>query len=1097
MPNLEDITAPEYIDIASGVEGASKKFSTEIDPDMEALLKTLTSKNITLSQWNAAITQLGLNVADVRRTYSILKKVAEDLDKNLSKTHTVEADLIAAIQKSYKALSDSVDGKVAIALNAANVYTDELKNGAVMTNTDAISAIKNGTTIDSFADVETALAGKQAVGDYATKTEAQGYATTAKNDVIGTASDTKDSNTVKGAKKYADSVVQTAETNAKSHADSVAQTAEINAKSYTAALVSAGWTREIVSVLPTPENAKSNAIYMIKRSTGLDTNDVYDEYFLVNVNGVPKLELMGNTELDLSQYTPLGKSSDAPDSKTYYGLSNRMDDIENNIGDVEVSGDLNKYYDLVVTSEADFDNCLYKLFVDEDTLTDSEAVDAFNSGSASLGVPDENFKHEKVLVKGITFTKRHGLSYSRMHIFQPSIKYIRFENCRWEESWSVSGAVPTTLGNAAPNLTLTVSGVHITEDNVNSLLSGSGFYIWFKNIKRATDCSIDYPAGFSDFPLAHLAFQYFSFVDHCKATTLMDGTNVSNCIISHDITGCKNCVNVMRDTNVLYDPTVSSCDCISNFSGAFIYSSSNTNVAATEKDIAAVEGRMSSVESRVTGIEQYLGGDNFIVDDSIAYAKVVPNNACGKAKVLTVGGTPYVSENLIPNLDIEETYTKSGITFNKTGDGKVIVNGTATIGTYYMLLNYGAGQDKSLAKNAILTGCPSGGSNNTYRLWCSSSDGSSRGDSGNGYEMAAGLLFKDIYIYIGAGYTANNLVFEPKLRYVPIIGNKSKVLYINTYGRNIIPFPYALPTESTANGVSVSTQIDGSFILHGTPDRDTTFVLYDTPNLLPSGITPSASYVFQNSDTFGTSVYQRVTWYCSGNVRRSQLVSKSAKVVCPDDAIGFKLELLLISGRTFNRSHLYIQGHRPYGSDIHTWKPYKEFVKHSYEFPIAVTDLEGYGAYMSDTLYNFIDFTKRRFVRNVVDTMLTGNEPWSKLSTGYMECNNTSGIFGGPLDPLYAPVTDSVYKCKINTFGALKFKIPGSMTVDDWRQYLRENPIRIIAKLATPVLVDVSNVFTIDGTVDVEALGAVVFINSEKTPVASSVKYLVTYPKEV
>lgn len=40
----------------------------------------------------------------------------------------------------------------------------------------AINAIKDGTTIDSFADVETALEGKQATGDYATKAQAQGYA---------------------------------------------------------------------------------------------------------------------------------------------------------------------------------------------------------------------------------------------------------------------------------------------------------------------------------------------------------------------------------------------------------------------------------------------------------------------------------------------------------------------------------------------------------------------------------------------------------------------------------------------------------------------------------------------------------------------------------------------------------------------------------------------------------------------------------------------------------------------------------------------------------------------------------------------------------
>lgn len=39
-----------------------------------------------------------------------------------------------------------------------------------------VVAITDGESLDSFKDVETALAGKQAVGDYATKAEAQGYA---------------------------------------------------------------------------------------------------------------------------------------------------------------------------------------------------------------------------------------------------------------------------------------------------------------------------------------------------------------------------------------------------------------------------------------------------------------------------------------------------------------------------------------------------------------------------------------------------------------------------------------------------------------------------------------------------------------------------------------------------------------------------------------------------------------------------------------------------------------------------------------------------------------------------------------------------------
>ena len=59
-------------------------------------------------------------------------------------------------------------------------------NAAVTANTNAIAGIKDGESIDSFADVEAALAGKQATGDYATKTEAQGYAN-AKDEAIAAA----------------------------------------------------------------------------------------------------------------------------------------------------------------------------------------------------------------------------------------------------------------------------------------------------------------------------------------------------------------------------------------------------------------------------------------------------------------------------------------------------------------------------------------------------------------------------------------------------------------------------------------------------------------------------------------------------------------------------------------------------------------------------------------------------------------------------------------------------------------------------------------------------------------------------------------------
>jgi hypothetical protein len=95
---------------------------------------------------------------------------------------------------AYKLSNDAAVGQ---ALTDAKAYTDELKNGTVKTNTENIGKnataiatlrtdIQTGDSINDFKAVEDALAGKQAVGDYATKTEAQGYAN-AKDEAIAEA----------------------------------------------------------------------------------------------------------------------------------------------------------------------------------------------------------------------------------------------------------------------------------------------------------------------------------------------------------------------------------------------------------------------------------------------------------------------------------------------------------------------------------------------------------------------------------------------------------------------------------------------------------------------------------------------------------------------------------------------------------------------------------------------------------------------------------------------------------------------------------------------------------------------------------------------
>lgn len=75
---------------------------------------------------------------------------------------------------------------IAAAKTETETQVNALRDGAVKANADAIAAIKDHASVDSFADVMAEIAKKQDAGDYATKTEAQGYAD-AKDDAIAEA----------------------------------------------------------------------------------------------------------------------------------------------------------------------------------------------------------------------------------------------------------------------------------------------------------------------------------------------------------------------------------------------------------------------------------------------------------------------------------------------------------------------------------------------------------------------------------------------------------------------------------------------------------------------------------------------------------------------------------------------------------------------------------------------------------------------------------------------------------------------------------------------------------------------------------------------
>lgn len=119
---------------------------------------------------------------------------SEALTALTTRVTTAEGDIDALETKvGDKAVATQISDTIA-ALKLADTYEAKGEAAKVQTalneyktsNDAAIAGIKTGDVINDFKSVETELGKKQAVGDYATKTEAQGYAD-AKDDAIAAA----------------------------------------------------------------------------------------------------------------------------------------------------------------------------------------------------------------------------------------------------------------------------------------------------------------------------------------------------------------------------------------------------------------------------------------------------------------------------------------------------------------------------------------------------------------------------------------------------------------------------------------------------------------------------------------------------------------------------------------------------------------------------------------------------------------------------------------------------------------------------------------------------------------------------------------------
>ncbi len=181
------------------------------------------------------------------------------------------------------------------------------------------------------------------------------------------------------------------------------------------------------------------------------------------------------------------------------------------------------------------------------------------------------------------------------------------------------------------------------------------------------------------------------------------------------------------------------------------------------------------------------------------------------------------SKNLLPFPYFHSSMLQAGITYTVNSDGTITANGTATGRSEFVL---SANKSDWASGNYVLSGCPSGGSADTYSL--QTINGFS--DTGSGLQKNDTAEFARISIIIKKGTTVSNLVFKPQLElgttptaYTPYTTDFSGVT-LKRCGKNLLPYPYYNTTKTT-NGITFTDNGDGSVTISGTASDNAYFYL--------------------------------------------------------------------------------------------------------------------------------------------------------------------------------------------------------------------------------------------------------------------------------
>lgn len=153
-------------------------------------------------------------------------------------------------------------------------------------------------------------------------------------------------------------------------------------------------------------------------------------------------------------------------------------------------------------------------------------------------------------------------------------------------------------------------------------------------------------------------------------------------------------------------------------------------------------------------------------NSAVANAGGIPNYTSKVSGELVEDTVGWTGKNLLVYPYYEESKTQNGITFTVNNDGSITVSGTATADTWF-----NAAQNPTYitqGSSYILSGCPSGGSSNTYCLRYTNNTDKAYEDTGNGVDVvgfSSAYNNVQVHIRIKSGVVISTpITFYPMLR---------------------------------------------------------------------------------------------------------------------------------------------------------------------------------------------------------------------------------------------------------------------------------------------------------------------------------------------